>query len=119
MRGRDFPGTDEQTNERLATDVARDEEAMIGAIAELRRSSAASNEAIGFLLGTGPGQISRYLNGAAGVTLTNYIRIARALGYRCKMVLEKAEPPARGAAPLSELKLVSHKVSNTRRPPRM
>lgn len=73
-----------------------------------------SLEAMGFLLGTGAGQISRYLNRSAGVTITNYLRIARALGYRCRIVLEKADGSQPGHQPLSDLRLEPHKVSKTR-----
>ncbi len=69
---------------------------------------------MGFLLGTGAGQISRYLNRSAGVTITNYLRIARALGYRCRIVLEKADASQPGHQPLSDLRIEPHKVSNAR-----
>ena len=104
-RTRDFPGTDEATSQRMALDVADDEEAIIHSIQELRRTKPMSLEAMGFLLGTGAGQISRYLNRSAGVTITNYLRIARALGYRCRIVLEKADGSQPGHQPLSDLRL--------------
>ena len=113
---RDFPGTDETTSRTMALDVAEDEEAIIHSIHELRRSNPISLEAMGFLLGTGPGQISRYLNRSASVTLTNYLRIARALGYRCRIVLEQADTRQTGHQPLSDLKIEPHKVSNARPP---
>ena len=53
-RTRDFPGTDHETSERLALEVARDEEAIINAILELRQTNPMSLEAIGFLLGADP-----------------------------------------------------------------
>jgi len=56
-RTRDFPGTDEATSQRMAIDVAQDEEAIIHSVMELRRTSPMSLEAMGFLLGTGAGQI--------------------------------------------------------------
>ena len=114
-RTRDFPGADHKTNERLASDVASDEQAIIDELLDLRRKNPMSLEAIGFLLGADPSQISRYLNGASGVTLTNYVRIARALGFRCRIVLEVVDPGA-GDTPLSGLKIASHKVCNARRP---
>ena len=98
----------------MALDVAQDEEAIIHSVMELRRTSPMSLEAMGFLLGTGAGQISRYLNRSAGVTLTNYLRIARALGYRCRIVLEKADGSQPGHQPLSDLRIEPHKVSNAR-----
>ena len=69
-RIRDFPGTDRETNDRLALEVTRDEEAFINAMLELRRKNTMSLEAIGFLLGTDPSQISRYLKGHSSVTIT-------------------------------------------------
>ena len=113
-RTRDFPGTDEATSQRMAIDVAQDEEAIIHSVMELRRTSPMSLEAMGFLLGTGAGQISRYLNRSAGVTITNYLRIARALGYRCRIVLEKADGSQPGQQPLSDLRIEPHKVTNAR-----
>lgn len=116
-RSRDFPGTDHETSERLAMEVARDEEAIINAILELRQANPMSLEAIAFLLGTDPSQISRYLKGNSHVTLTNYLRIARALGCRCRIVLEAADAVGTGNAALSDLRIASHKVYNTRRSP--
>ena len=98
----------------MALDVAQDEEAIIHSVMELRRTSPMSLEAMGFLLGTGAGQISRYLNRSAGVTITNYLRIARALGYRCRIVLEKADGSQPGQQPLSDLRIEPHKVTNAR-----
>jgi hypothetical protein len=51
--------------------------------------AAISFETIEFVVGTS--QISRHLNRTSSVTLTNYLRIARCLGYRCRILLEKAE----------------------------
>jgi transcriptional regulator with XRE-family HTH domain len=116
-RTRDFPGADDEASERLALDVAHDEEAIINAILELRRSNPISLEAIGFLLGTDPSQISRYLKGNSSVTLTNYLRMARALGYRCRIVLEAADAGGPENAALSDLKIASHKVCSARRSP--
>ena len=113
-RTRDFPGADQETSERLASEVACDEKTIIGEMLELRRDNPMSLEAIGFLLGADPSQISRYLNGTSGVTLTNYLRIARALGFRCRIVLELADASP-GNAALSNLRIASHKVCNARR----
>lgn len=87
---RNFPGAALEVSDQFALDVAADEKAIVGAIAALR-GEASSLEAIGCLLGTDPTQISRYLRGVSSMTLTNYIRIARALGYRPKIVLERAK----------------------------
>ena len=53
---------------------------MIDAISELRQKELSSLEAIGYLMGADPAQLSRYLKGTRSTTLTNYLRIARALG---------------------------------------
>ena len=114
-RIRDFPGTDHETSERLAREVAQDEEAILNAILGLRQTDPMSLEAIGFLLGADPSQISRYLKGNSSITLTNYLRIARALGYRCRIVFEAAGAGEAGKSPLSNLRIASHKVGNARR----
>ena len=111
---REFPGVDRQTSDRLALDVKTDEQAIIEEIAELRRQSAVSLEAMGYLMGSDPAQISRYLKGACSTTLTNYLRIARALGYRCKVILEKADTAGVDVNRLAELKLAAHKVRHCR-----
>ena len=98
----------------MALDVAQDEEAIIHSVLELRRTDPMSLEAMGFLLGTGAGQISRYLNRSASVTVTNYLRIARALGYRCRIVLERADTLRPGQQPLADLRIEPHKVSRAR-----
>ena len=88
---RNFPGTERTTSDGHARDVAIDEKAMIDAISELRQKESSSLEAIGYLMGADPAQLSRYLKGTHSTTLTNYLRIARALGYRSRLVLEKAD----------------------------
>lgn len=111
-----FPGADRETSDSLARDVAIDEKAMIDAISNLRQKEASSLEAIGYLMGADPAQLSRYLKGTRSTTLTNYIRIARALGYRSKLVLEKADGSGRSAHVLSDLKIAPHKVRTIRQP---
>lgn len=113
-RTRDFPGADQETSERLAFEVACDEKTIISEVLELRRNHPMSLEEIGFLLGADPSQISRYLNGTSGVTLTNYLRIARALGYRCRIVLDPADAGP-GNTRVPELSIAPHKVVNARR----
>lgn len=107
---RHFPGTDIETSRQLQSDVDVDEKAIVEAIAALRQKE--SLEAIGFLLGADPAQISRHLKGTRSTTLTNYLRIARALGYRCKIVLEKAESAPGSGGILSDLRIAPHKVLN-------
>ncbi len=98
----------------MTRDVEADEQAAITAIQELRRASATSFEAIAFMLGTGGNQISRYLNKSASVTLTNYLRIARSLGYRCTIVLERMEDSSEVS--LSSLNTVSRRAQDLRAP---
>ena len=111
---RHFPGADRETSQQLENDVAADEIAIIEAIASLRQKQ--SLESIGFLLGADPAQLSRHLKGTRSTTLTNYIRIARALGYRCKVVLEKAETATAPNRGLPDLSLGPHKVINAYKP---
>ena len=110
---RNFPGTDRETSDCYARDVAADEKALIDAIAELRHKESSSLEAIGYLMGADPAQLSRYLKGTRSTTLTNYLRIARALGYRTKLVLERADVTDTSSQVLSDLKIVPHQVRRT------
>jgi transcriptional regulator with XRE-family HTH domain len=106
----DFPGTDRATSASFARDVASDEKAMIDAISDLRHRESSSLEAIGYLMGADPAQLSRYLKGTRSISLANYIRIARALGYRSRLVLEKADAGEASSNVLHDLKIVPHKV---------
>lgn len=110
---RNFPGTDTATSDRYARDVAEDEATFIAAIREARREKSASLEAIAFLLGAEAAQLSRHLKGSSSTGLTNYLRIARALGYRCRIVLEKADEGAQ-SDPLTAMKIVQPKVTSPR-----
>lgn len=96
----------------MTSDVAADEKAAIDALCDLRRISAISFETIEFVLGS---QISRYLNRTSSVTLTNYLRIARCLGYRCRILLEKAEDGSEQS--VANLNNVSHRIMTLRRHP--
>lgn len=111
---RDFPGVDREISNQLELDVKTDEQTIIEQIAEIRRQSAVSLEAMGYLMGSDPAQISRYLKGACSTTLTNYLRIVRALAYRCKVILEKADNAGVDVNLLAELKLAAHKVRHRR-----
>lgn len=117
-RHSNFPGTDRSTSDRLAAEVAADEQSIVAAIRELRESEAISLEALGFLLGADAAQLSRHLKGTCATSLTNYLRIARALGFRCRIVLERVEPAGRGAHIVSNLKISPHKVINPRSTPK-
>jgi len=105
---RDFPGADQDTSERLAAEVAADERAIVDALGALREDASISLEAVGYLMGTNPAQLSRYLKGTTSTSLTNYLRIARALGYRCKFVFEKADSDRTDV--LADMKLTPHRV---------
>ena len=114
-RTRDFPGTDHETSQRLALDVADDEKLIINEILERRQENPMSLEVIGFYaLEPIQPYFPLILNGTSGVTLTNYLRIARALGFRCRIVLEPAGPGP-GTTSLSDLRIAPHKVCNVRR----
>jgi transcriptional regulator with XRE-family HTH domain len=106
MRAKGFPGTDPLTNDRMMSEIAVDQDAIVAAISSLREKEAASLEEIGFLLGIGPGSVSQYLSGVSGTSLTNYLRIARALGYRCRLVFERVDAPTEGSSPASNQKIL-------------
>jgi transcriptional regulator with XRE-family HTH domain len=110
----DFPGVDSETSDRFAREVASDEEAIIGVVRDVREQESVSLEEIGFLLGIGPSQLSRYLKRTCPISLTNYVRIARALGYRCRVVLERAETHAADSDHLANVKISRHKVLHQR-----
>ena len=111
-RNRQFNGMDPAISDKLALDVAADEKAIIDAIAALR-GEASSFESIAYLLGTDPGRVSRYLRGESGTTLTNYLRIARIFGYRCKIVLERAETAGIGKSIMAGSRIGPHQVYRT------
>jgi hypothetical protein len=112
-RTRNFPGADRELDDLMTLDVAADEKAAIDAVCELRRINAISFETIEFVLGSGSGQISRYLNQTKSVTLTDYLRIARCLGYRCRTHLEKMEDGSEQS--IASLNNVSHRTMTFRR----
>lgn len=109
-----FPGTDSQTSDRFTREITADEDQFVSALRKLRTDEAVSLEAVGFLLGINPGQLSRYLKGNCSTTLTNYLRIARAMGYRTRIVFEKVDTTAE-ADPLSDLKILTNRVPRPRK----
>ncbi|HLG83199.1 MAG TPA: helix-turn-helix transcriptional regulator [Bradyrhizobium sp.] len=109
MTARNFPGLDDESSERMASDVIRDERDLIGSLAQLRQVNGISLETLAFMLGTAGGHLSRYLKGGGSITLTNYLRIARALGYRCKVMFERIDDG--GSPPMNN---VAHRVSKSR-----
>lgn len=117
MRVKDFPGADDQTNRKFAKDVLDQEKAIVEAIRCVRQKEEVSLEEIGFLMGVGAGQISRFLSGSYSTTLANYLRIARALGYRFRVELERIEETDRESVSSPDLKIASHRVLHTRAKP--
>ena len=113
-RNCNFPGVDRRVSGRFASDVAADEQAIIAEIRALREREGVRLEALGFLLGADPAQLSRHLNGTSNTSLVNYLRITRALGYRCRVVLEKAASVDGDANALSDLKILPIKAQNAR-----
>jgi transcriptional regulator with XRE-family HTH domain len=113
-RHQNFPGLGRQTSDRFASEVSDDEQAIVAAIRGLREKEGMSLEALGFLLGAEAAQLSRHLKGTRGTSLTNYLRIARALGYRCRIVLDRTDPLGIDVDAASDLKVFPHKVIKRR-----
>lgn len=109
-----FPGADRKTSDQFASDVSDDERAMVTALRSLRAREALSLEEVGFILGMGAGPLSRCMSGAAGVSLTSYLRIARAMGYRCRVSLEKVKEHGGGGDAVSNVKIAAHRVIHHR-----
>jgi transcriptional regulator with XRE-family HTH domain len=111
-----FPGLDRDISDRLSQEVAIDESAILDSLAQLRKERSASLEAIAYILGNNPGRLSGYLKGSTTTSLTNYLRIARALGYRSRIVFERADLESSDSTsdPLSTLRLHVHKVYKAR-----
>jgi transcriptional regulator with XRE-family HTH domain len=110
MTASNFRGIDEPQGCRMDADVAGDEQEMIERLSQLRQASGISLETLGFMIGTAGGHVSRYLRQGGRVTLANYIRIARALGYRSRIVFERVDDDG-GAQSLNK---VAHRVSRSR-----
>jgi len=91
MRVRNFPGLNAQTSATMLRDVEEDEAALIDALSRLRRENKISLETLAYVLGTAGGHISRYLKQGTNMSLVNYLRISRALGYRCRIQFEKVD----------------------------
>ena len=96
MPGRKFISSDDARSRRMEEDVAHDERAFLDRLAELREGEGISLETLGFMLGTTGGHISRYLKYDGRITLVNFLRVARALGYRCDIIFKKLDD---GSAP--------------------
>lgn len=111
---RHFPGTDSGTSDALAAEVSDDLSAIIAALRQLRQRKSLSLEELGFLLGCDGARLSRQLKGIGSITLSNYLRIARALGYRCRITLEKADSAGGRDDLISNVRISSHKVTNIR-----
>jgi transcriptional regulator with XRE-family HTH domain len=91
MAVRKFQGLDEADGGRMDADVACDERDMIEALAGLRQAEGVSLETLAFMLGTAGGHISRRLKQGGNISVANYLQIARALGYRTRIVFEKVD----------------------------
>ena len=113
-RHKTFPGTDRETSDLLASDVTADETAIIAALPELKEQESVSLEELAFLLGTQAAQLSRHLNGTCETSLMNYLRLARALGYRSRIVFDKAAPVGNRIQKTSKRKGSSHQVASGR-----
>lgn len=103
-----FPGVDDETAERFASDVSVQEKQFIDALRVARAAESVSLEELGFLVGISSGQLSRYLSGESALTISTYLRIARSLGYRPRVSWEKILDPAEAALP--NMKVLPHKV---------
>lgn len=84
-----FPGL--CPNQRNHAALEQDEAALIEALSRLRRENKISLETLAYVLGTEGGHISRYLKQGTNMSLVNYLRISRALGYRCRIQFEKVD----------------------------
>ena len=113
-RQKTFPGTDRETSDLLSSDVTADETAIIAALRELRELESVSLEELAFVLGTQAAQLSRHLNGTYETSLMNYLRLARALGYRSRMVFDRAEPVGDSIRETSKRKGSPRKVASRR-----
>ena len=116
MRNRklDFPGVDNCTSKKLSRDVAEDREAVLQAVQNLRKKEEMSLEEVSFVLGAHAGQLSRQFKGDVSMTLTSYLRLVRALGYRCQVTFTKVPSDTSDADFYSDLKLNSHRVMHQR-----
>lgn len=103
-----FPGLDSETAEHFMSDVSAQEKQFIDALRAARADENISLEELEFLLGVSSGQLSRYASGECALTITNYLRIARALGYRPQVTWKRISDPAEAALP--NMKVLPHKV---------
>jgi transcriptional regulator with XRE-family HTH domain len=107
----DFPGLEPAINDRFVADVAADEKAIVEAIAGLRKSRKRAQEELAFVLGSSAGDLSRIERGLQSPTMRNVLRIARALGYRARVVFEDAEDkPAAGEAKVGKHPVVHQRA---------
>ena len=113
MRRPRYEGLDGRSAKLLDQDVAADRDAFMNSVRELREQTSTSIEEISFLLGVHTGRLSRQLRGEVDFTLTSYLRLVRAFGYRCQIVLEKTDEVDTNV--LSNLKLGSRRVTHQNR----
>jgi hypothetical protein len=94
----------------MALDVANDEKAIIDAIALLRQNDASSLEAIGFLLGGRLGPDIASSQGEQQYDIDELSSNSASIGYRCKIVLERAETITASKGVLSDPRIGTHMV---------
>lgn len=113
QKKRSFPGADFEASERMTIEVENDERSMIAGIRQLREIEGVGLEALAFVLGTQSAQLSRHLNGKCGTYLSSYLRIARALGFRCEIRFTKVaqDPCTTTALKTSSTKMLRQKPS--------
>lgn len=104
-----FQGLDDVESDQMASEVAHDELLMLDALAQQRRSAGISFETLAFMLGTAAGRISRLFDPESRISMRNYLLIARALGFRVRVVFEKVDD---GRA--HQLNKVAHRLAPRR-----
>lgn len=109
-----FPGVDNKMANRFAHDVTMQERAFLDAIGTARQSGNISLEMLEFLTGINAGQLSRYLTGGSPLSIYNYLRIARVLGYQPIITWEKISD--REEAEHLNMKILPAKATIVRRP---
>lgn len=102
---------DAETNVSMLRDIEQDERALLEALSGLRTKNKISLETLAYVLGASGDHISKYLRSGASISFVNYLRIARALGYRCRVHFERVDEG--GVAPLNK---VAHSRLDARRP---
>ena len=108
-----FPGVEDKIASRFARDVIAQERNFLDAISTARQSGNVSLEALEFLTGINAAQLSRYLTGGSPLSICNYLRIARVLGYQPLITWEKVSDSEEAAH--INMKILPARVSAGRR----